>query len=68
MKIYLIITNLLFVALIPVMSGIAGIDTRAYQGLLQRVAALIFFPPIGVGAYFLAKRIQASQAVNYQET
>lgn len=57
LKIYLVITNLLFVALIPVMSGIAGIDTRAYQGLLQRIVALVFFPPIGVGAYFLAKRI-----------
>ena len=58
LKIYLVITNLLFVALIPVMSEIAGIDTRAYQGLLQRIVALVFFPPIGVGAYFLAKRIK----------
>jgi hypothetical protein len=57
-KAYLIITNLLFIALIPIMSGMAGIDIQGYQGLLQRIAALIFFPPIAVGAYFLAKRIQ----------
>lgn len=57
LKIYLVITNLLFIALIPVMSGIAGIDTRGYQGLLQRIVALVFFPPIGIGAYFLSKRI-----------
>jgi hypothetical protein len=42
-KAYLIVTNLLFLMLIPIMSGMAGLDTRAYQGLLQRMAALIFF-------------------------
>lgn len=56
-KIYLIITNLLFLMLIPIMSGMAGLDTVAYQGLLQRIAALIFFPPISVGAWYLIKRI-----------
>jgi len=63
-KIYLVVTNLLFIALILVMSGIVAIDTRAYPGLLQRVIALVFFPPVGVGAYFLAKRIKASQPLN----
>jgi len=58
-KIYLIITNLLFIALILVMSGIVDIGTRTYPGLLQRIVALVFFPPVGVGAYFLAKRIKA---------
>jgi hypothetical membrane protein len=56
-KTYLMITNLLFLALIPVMSGMAGLDTQAYQGLLQRIAALIFFPPISVGAWYLIKHI-----------
>jgi hypothetical membrane protein len=56
-RIYLIITNLLFLMLIPIMSGIAGLDTGAYQGLLQRIAALIFFPPISVGAWYLIKYI-----------
>jgi hypothetical protein len=63
-KIYLVITNLLFIALILVMSGIVDIGTRAYPGLLQRVIALVFFPPVGVGAYFLAKRIKPSQPLN----
>jgi hypothetical protein len=62
MKVYLILTNLLFIALIPVMSGAAGLDTRGYQGLLQRIIALVFFPPIGVGAYFLIKRIKRPKA------
>ena len=52
-KMYLIITNLLFIALIPIMSGISGINTQGYQGLLQRIVALVFFVPISVGSYFL---------------
>ena len=55
-KIYLIITNLLFIALIPIMSGASGINTQGYQGLLQRITALVFFMPISVGAYFLLKQ------------
>ena len=55
-KIYLIITNLLFIALIPIVSGASGINTQGYQGLLQRITALVFFMPISVGSYFLLKR------------
>lgn len=55
-KIYLIITNLLFIALIPIMSGVSGINTQGYQGLLQRIAVLVFFVPISVGSYFLILR------------
>lgn len=58
LKVYLIITHLLFIALIPVMSGVIGIDTQSYQGLLQRVAALIFYPPVGAGATYLLNRIK----------
>ena len=56
-KAYLIITNLLFIALVPIMSGAAGINLQGYQGLLQRITALVFFVPIGVGSYFLLKQI-----------
>ena len=52
-KIYLIATNLLFIALIPIMSGVSGINTQGYEGLLQRIAVLVFFVPISVGSYFL---------------
>lgn len=55
-KIYLVITNLLFIALIPVMSGVSGINMQEYQGLLQRIVVLVFFVPISVGAYFLMLR------------
>jgi hypothetical membrane protein len=57
-KTYLIISALAFVVMIPIMSGALGINIGGYGGLLQRIAALIFFPPIGVGAYFLARRIK----------
>ena len=74
LKTYLIVTNILFLILIPIMSGLvqrfsmmAGLDLSGYQnflnnyqGLLQRIAALLFFPPIAVGALFLAKRINIS--------
>ena len=57
LKTYLIITNLLFIALIPIMSGVSGINIQGYQGLLQRITALIFFIPISVGSYFLLKQM-----------
>ena len=57
-KTYLIITNLLFVALIPIMSGVSGINTQGYQGLLQRITALLFFLPVSLGSYFLMRRTQ----------
>ena len=57
-KTYLIITNLLFVTLIPIMSGVSGLNTQGYQGLLQRITALLFFMPISVGSYFLMRRTQ----------
>jgi hypothetical membrane protein len=56
MKKYLIITNLLFIALVPIMSGVSGINTQGYQGLLQRIAALVFFVPISVGSCFLLQQ------------
>ena len=55
MKSYLIITNILFIAFVPIMSGVSGIAIQGYQGLLQRIVALIFFLPISIGAYFLMK-------------
>ncbi len=63
-KIYLIITNLLFIALIPIMSGVSGINTQGYQGLLQRIAVLVFFVPISVGSYFL---IQHTKNLSFSE-
>src|SRR5215212_5848091 len=60
MKTYLILTNLLFIAFIPIMSGISGLNTQGYQGLLQRLVALLFFVPIGAGSSFLIKNTRHS--------
>jgi len=68
------VTNILaLVALIPIMSGLiqrfsimAGIDLpwyqtflNNYQGLLQRIAAVIAFGPIAVSAWYLVQRVGA---------
>jgi hypothetical membrane protein len=59
---FLMTTMLLIVALFPLMSGIAGLDTQSYRGLLQRLFTLAVFPPIGLGAYVLAQRLKALAA------
>jgi hypothetical membrane protein len=52
-------TIVILVVMIPIMSGITGLDTRSYGGLLQRVFAFTVFPPIAVCAFFLARRIRS---------
>ena len=59
LRAYFVATIILLVAMIPLISGMSGLDTHAYRGLLQRVFALTVFPPIGVGAYVLARRSQS---------
>jgi hypothetical membrane protein len=58
LKTYLVATIVLLVVMIPIMSGLTGLDRRPYSGLLQRIFALTVFPPIAVCAYFLARRIR----------
>ena len=70
------VTNIVaIVALIPIMSGLvqrfsimAGVDVpwyqtflNNYQGLLQRVAAVIVFGPIAVSAWYLGQRLRSGQ-------
>src|ERR1700679_2897654 len=57
LKVYLGATIALLIALIPLMSGMTGFDTRSYSGLLQRIFAFTVFPPIAVCGFFLARRI-----------
>ena len=57
LKAYLGATITLLIAMIPIMSGITGLDTRSYSGLLQRIFAFTVFPPIAVCAFFLARRV-----------
>lgn len=56
LRLYLVVNLLLMVALIPIMSGLAGVNMSSYGGLLQRIAAIILFPPIGVVAFFLLRK------------
>jgi hypothetical membrane protein len=62
LKAYLIATMALLLVLFPFMSGMTGLDTHTYQGLLQRVFALTVFLPIGVGGYVLRRRVEEMQA------
>jgi hypothetical membrane protein len=71
---YFLINIVAIVALIPVMSGLiqrfsimAGIDMpwfqtflNNYQGLLQRVAAVMVFGPIAVSAWYLRQRLTSA--------
>jgi Protein of unknown function (DUF998) len=57
LKVYLAATIGLLLVMVPVMSGMTGLDTHNYGGLFQRIFALTVFPPIGVGAYVMARRI-----------
>jgi hypothetical membrane protein len=57
LKVYLVSTLVLLVAMLALRSGLSGLDKYEYRGLLQRVFTLSIFPPIGVGAYALASRI-----------
>lgn len=50
---YLMACVVLFVALIPFMSGIVNIDRQALEGLLQRLLAFAAFAPIGLASYRL---------------
>jgi hypothetical membrane protein len=59
LKVYLGATIVALVVMIPIMSGITGLDTRSYSGILQRIFAFTVFPPIAVCAYFLARRIRS---------
>jgi hypothetical membrane protein len=56
-KAYLAATVGLLLVMVPVMSGMTGLDTHAYRGLFQRIFALTIFLPIGVGSYILASTI-----------
>jgi hypothetical membrane protein len=57
LRIYLIANLIFFIAMIPVMAGMTGIDRASYGGLLQRIGALALFVPIGVVAWHLRQRL-----------
>lgn len=76
-KVYFIVNIVMFIVLLPIMSGLiqrlsvmAGVELYTYQqllnqyhGLLQRIAASLTLPPLAVGASLLADRLtRASRA------
>jgi hypothetical membrane protein len=62
LKVYLIATIVLLLAMVPIMSGMTGLDTHSFRGLFQRIFALTVFPPIAVGACVLAFRISSPRS------
>ena len=60
LRLYFVATLLLLLAMIPIMSGMSGIDTVPVRGLLQRIYTLTVFPVIGVAAWVLAGRFRRS--------
>jgi hypothetical membrane protein len=55
LKIYLAISILATLALLPILSGATGIDIPPIKGLLQRIFALATFPPIAVASAYLLR-------------
>ena len=57
LRAYFIASVALLVCMVPIMSGASGLDTQTYRGLSQRIFTLAIFPPIGVAAFVLSRRI-----------
>lgn len=55
LRIYLAINLVLFLSLVPVVSGAAGIETQGLGGLLQRLITIVVFVPLGVVSTFLLR-------------
>jgi hypothetical membrane protein len=57
LRAYFLATLLLLAAMVPIVTDHTGIDRRANRGLIQRLYTLAIFPPIGVGAWVLRRRV-----------
>jgi len=68
MKAYLIADLLAFALVAPVIAGVTGISLPRYGGLLQRIAAMILYVPIGVMGCFLLRQHRPPRAVEFPET
>jgi hypothetical protein len=55
-------TLLLLAAAVPIMSGLSGLNTHEYRGLIQRIFTLAIFPPIGVAAWTFARWLGTQQS------
>jgi hypothetical membrane protein len=53
LKLYLAADIVLCLILIAILSGAVPLATGGYQGLVQRIAAIVFYVPIGIASGFL---------------
>jgi hypothetical membrane protein len=56
LRIILLLAMAMIVVMAIIMSGLTGIDTITYRGILQRLLTLAIFPPLGLVAYYLQHR------------
>ncbi len=64
LRTYLIANLILLAAMVPIMSGMSGLDTHTFRGLFQRLFSLAVFPPIAVASFVLAKRLPGGRPMN----
>jgi uncharacterized protein DUF998 len=57
LRTYLVANLILLATMVPIMSGMSGLDTNTYRGLFQRLFSFTVFPPIAVAAFILTKRL-----------
>ncbi len=64
LRAYLIANLILLAAMVPIMSGMSGLDTHTYRGLFQRLFSLTVSPPIAVAGFVLARRLPAERPLD----
>jgi hypothetical membrane protein len=62
LRVYLVASLAMFVAALPMLFGLTEPDPVEYRGLIQRTFACTILPPIGVTAFYLARRTKAGQS------
>jgi hypothetical membrane protein len=64
LKAYLFGNLVLFLLMIPVMSGLSGIEIGPYRGALQRIAAAVLYLPVGVLSTSLLRRVSTASSLS----
>jgi len=62
LKLYSIASGLALVAMVAILMGVGGFVTRATVGAFQRLAALTWYPWIGVASYALLRKSIRAEA------
>ena len=58
LRAYFMANLFLLAVMVPIMSGLTGLDTHTYRGLLQRIFGLTVFLPVGVASAVLVSRMK----------